>query len=391
MLTTATKARARFRQDVAAPLEALFPDKKNRPFKISYAGGSERVEWDNGSMLAFLPPKGESFRSDAWDVIILDEAGEADVEMTADVTAGALSTMDTRPDAKLIFAGTAAKFRKGNALWDTLEDGRNGDRNTGIVEYAVDQDLTPDDFIEWEDAKRLVLGAHPGIGTLTTLDVVETRHGKLKPAAFAAEYCGLFGQVGTAAFLNQAKWADAKEDTSTLRIPERFTMAFQVHPDSTSASIVAAWREDDGKARLAVLWAGPVRGLNLKQLELGRRYRMPVGYDSGNAPTDSEAQRLGRARPAIRLIPQQWAHVSTAAALVTKEIDAGNLVHWDQPELNGAVALATKRGTRESKRWAFGRPDDEADITALEAGAIALRLYDENPPRVGLRAAAAID
>lgn len=94
-------------------------------------------------------------------------------------------------------------------------------------------------------------------------------------------------------------------------------------------------------------------------------------------------------RPAIRLTPQRWGDVSTAASLLTKEIQSENVHHWGEESLSSAVRLATKRGTRESKRWAFGRPSDEDDITSLEAAAIALRLFDEAPPRAALKPALA--
>lgn len=387
-MTTGLKARDRFERDVAAPLESQWPDRRNRPFRIVNAPGRERVEWQNGSMLAVLPPKGSAFRSDSWDLVIADEAGEASPEATVDVLAGAMSTMDTRPGAQFVAAGTAGVGRRGNMLWDLLELGRAGAAGYGIVEYAAPPSTSLDDLDDWATVERLVLAAHPGIGTLTDLATIKRRWeaGRARPAVFAAEYLSIFGQVGSTAFIDQTKWA-AGADTGPVPAspPALFTIAVQVHPDSTVASVVAAWRTPAGRACLLPLYAGPVSGLHDAVLGLHARHRPLVAYDSGSAATDSEAQRLARARPRPRLEPQRWADVSTAASLLVKEIEAGNVTHWGTPALTNAVKIATKRGTSESKRWAYGRPNPEDDITALEAASIALRAYDAAPPRAALR------
>jgi hypothetical protein len=73
--------------------------------------------------------------------------------------------------------------------------------------------------------------------------------------------------------------------------------------------------------------------------------------------------------------------VSTAAALLMAEIEIEAVTHYDQESLNGAVLGATRRGNKDSKRWAFGRAHDEADITALEAAALALYAFDSTKVR----------
>jgi hypothetical protein len=391
LATLALKARARFKEDIAAPLEMLYPDKKSRPFTISYAGGSEAIRWlETSSVLQFGAPKGDFFRSDAWDMLIIDEAGSSEPEMTEDLLAGALATMDTIPDALLIAAGTAGQLRAGNLLFETLADGRAGKNRTSILAYAAPTDTTVDDILtegerDWDKASALLLVSHPGVGNGTELEDLRPNFEKMKPERFAAEYLGVFGQVGAASFLDQVKFAKGHDKGELPEPPEHFTMAFQVHLDSTTASIVAAWRDKDGRASWLELYHGAVRGLFKEQTRLAVKYRMPVAYDSGQSATLSEAQKLERARPRPRLLPQNWRQVATAASLAVKEIEAENVTHWGQEHLLEAVRLATKRGTRDSKMWAFGRPSPDDDIIALEAASIALRAFDENPPRVALR------
>jgi hypothetical protein len=385
MATTATKARQRFLSDIVAPLEELWPDEKTRPFKINRAGGSESIVWmhEGGrSRFQVLAPKGDAFRSDAWDLIILDEGGEASPEMSEDLTTGALSTMDTRDDATLVVAGTAALYRDGNLLWDMLEDGREKRNLTGIVEFAAPPTTSVRDIETWEQARALVLRAHPGIGFLTRLEIIEIRYNKLTHAAFLIEYLSIFAKLGGSSFIDAEHWAGMGQDGKLPTPPAHFRMAFAVHPNQTSACIVAAWRVK-GKAHLLVLeHRNGVNWLAPKQVALARKYKLPVVTDVGNSVNVTELDRMKRAKPPVRSDPQNWNAVSAAAAELLKLIDAGDVVHYNQDMLDEAVRVAVKRGTKESKKWGFGRgSDEENDITPLEAGALALRAYDESKPR----------
>ncbi|MDJ0336432.1 hypothetical protein QMG83_14490 [Salinibacterium sp. G-O1] len=390
MATTALKARARFKKDIAEPLEFLFPDTSSRPFKLNYGGGSESVRWlETGSLLQFGAPKGDNYRSDAWDLIIVDEAGEAEPEMTDDLISGALATMDTIPDALFIAAGTAGDIRAGNLLYQTLDDGREGRNRTTVIEFAAPPTTTLENVMtsgekDWDKTVPLLVAAHPGIDHGTTLADLRTNFDKMKPQQFLKEYLGIFGQIGSMSFLDQIKFGKGLQASPLPAPPELFTLAFSVHLNSTVASIVAAWRDDDGRACWLVMYNGPVRGLHREVLRLALKYRANVAYDSGNGATDSEAQKLMKARPRPRMVARKWSDVSTAASLTVKEIESENVVHWGQDALDGAVRLATKRGARDSKRWSFGRPDEDDDITALEAAAIALHTFDDAPPRAAL-------
>jgi hypothetical protein len=380
--TTGTKARDRFRKDIVPVLERLYPDMRDAPFKIRKAGGSERIEFDNGSIFQVLPPQGESFRSDAFDLIILDEAGEASPEMTEDLMAGALATMDTRLDAQLVVAGTAAKFREGNLLWDTLVDGRAG--AAAILEYAAPDDTDLADLDDWEKVERLALAAHPGIGTLTTLDVVRKRWLKLTRRQFAEEYLSIFGRLGAVeTFFDMERWATMGVDAALPEMPSdrAVGLAITVHPDQSCSAITAAWRDDLGRACLLVVdyrmgtkWLGP------RVHELQAKLRTSIVHDV-QGPVMTEVEALERMRPRPRLAPQKWGDVQASAALLKSEFDAENIAHWKQPDLTEAMALVTRRESTSTKGWALGRDEWGQSIIAAEGVSMALRWADQNPRR----------
>ena len=374
--TTGKKARDRFLKDIVPVLERMFPEPASRPFRIRKAAGQERIEFDNGSIFQILKPSGEDFRSDAYDVIILDEAGEATPEMGADIIEAALPTQDTRDNPMLVYAGTAAKYRAGNLLWDALEDGRAGKASTGILEFSAGEFVTADDLDDWGIVEELVVACHPGIGTLTTLEAVRTNWEKLKRDQFSREYLSVFGLVGmTGGLLDMAKWDGQGIDGKLPSPPEKFALAIAAHPDQQCASIVAAWRDDDVAClllldhRLGVDWLADAAD------KLAKKYKTGIVHDSRGVVM-VEVEQIQRKRPRPKLQPQTTRNVTTAAGLLVKEVDVENVRHWNQPELTAAARVVRKRKILGS--WGLGRGTDTDDITAIEAGALALRAFDES-------------
>lgn len=388
MTTLAIKARARFRDDIVKPLESLFPDPKTRPFKIVKAGGSERIEWlETGSVFAFLAPKGDAFRSDAWDWIILDEGGEAKPEMGEDILEAAPETQDTRPDPHMTMAGTGPRYRSGNLLWDALERGRAGEEGYSILDYSAEQTMTVDEVGTWAKAEKVLIGLHPTAGTVSNLSTIRRNYGLHGPAAFLREYCGVAGLAGGTSFLDMTKWAASGDDGDLPSPPDRFGLAIAVHQNLGSASIGVAWRDELGRACVGLVDRRAATGwLRDRALQLARKYKQEIVHDSMGAIL-VEVEQLQRARPRPRMAPQKTADVATAAALLVKELDAGNLRHWNQPDLTLAAEVAVQRQLGNTKAWGFGRPasDPDADITPLEVVSNALHHYDQMKPASKLK------
>lgn len=382
--TTGTKARERFRKDVIMVMERLFPDEESREWKFYKAAGQERIQFKNGSILQVLVPSSEAFRGDAYDMVILDEAGEADPVMSEDLLQGLLPTFDTRPDAQLVIAGTAAKFRDGNLLWQTLEDGRHERAATGILEYAAPDDTDESVLDDWEAVEGLVRAAHPGIGNLTTLEVARARWEKLSRRQFAEEYLSLFGRLGAVeTFFDMEKWETFRFDGELPDMPtdRAVGLAVTVHPDQSCSAVTAAWRDDAGRACLVVVdYRLGTKWVGARANELQAKLRTSVVHDT-QGPVMIEVESMERLRPRPRMAPQKWGDVQASAALLKSEFDAGNIAHWGQPDLTEAMRLVTRRESTKTKGWALGREEWGASIIAAEGVAMALRWADQNPLR----------
>lgn len=384
-LTSGKAGRSRFLKDVAPALDRIGAthgdDKRNWPFKIVRSAGQERVEFvASGGSVSWLSSI-DDLRGESFDLIILDEGQAAEVEKAREVIAAALPTLDTRPHAQIVVAGTATSWTIGNLLAEWLEHGRTGD--WGILEHAADPD-TPDDLLEaWETVAPLVLAAHPGVGTLTSLAAVKGNYEAMTRAQFAAEYLGLWGAVGAGrTAINPKAWLDAGVDDSPA-VPEHFTMACMPSFTGRSAAIVAAWRDEDGNAHGYVLDHRPgTTWVADSVATFARRHDLPIVFDKKSSDMRVEVEALQRMDPSPRLAPRDWQDVTAAAALLVKDINHGNAVHYRQPALEEAAKVAVRRSAGPTT-WALGRPPEnkDADIAALEAWALALHYYDDNPPQ----------
>ncbi len=402
LATTGLKAREKFREEVIDPIEARWPDAATRPCKIHKAGGAERLEFPNRSVFAVHPPIGSSFRGSAYDDVLVDEAGEADETMTDDLLAAIPPTFDTT-GGSLIVSGTAGRRRVGSLLWDVLYTKRAA-LGAGVLIYAAPDRTTEEELEAWEPSeehpharvRELVLEHHPGISlpeagrpNLTPLAAVQRSFLLMPRDVFAREYLGIFDDLGgTTALFDPLKWARTGVDGALPAPPERFSLAFAPHPDQLGVSIVAAWRDEEGRA--AVLQLEHLSGIDTAApalLKYARRYRVPIVYDAGSQVGQLLVERLTRATPRPRLHPYTYADVKRAASLIVDEVDRENVVHWrDQLVLTEAVHKTVKRKSGD-RGWLLGRdpktPDD--DITPVEAWALALLHYDGSKPKPRVR------
>lgn len=386
LATTQKKTAERYRVDVYGPITRRWPDPDTRPVKVYKGNGTERVEFPNGSVLSVLSPDGDAFRSGAYDTLLVDEGGEASVEMGDDIVSSVLPSFDTRPNGQIVVAGTAADFREGNILWDMLNDPRSGRLSYTVADSVTDEQLAawlPSDEHPEACVRDLVLAMHPGVHSgLTTIDKIEDNASTLSIAQFSREYLGVFGTVGTTSgIVNLTKWTNAGSGAELPTPPERFGLAYAPHPDQRCGSIMAAWRDEDGRAVLLQLeHKTGIEWMATAASRFARKYGEEITFDAGQQVASLIQERLHRSKPRPKLHPLTFADIKKAAALLIDDIDRDNLTHYRQPELDSAALLAVKRKAGING-WALGRGEADDDITGLEAASLALYVYDQQKPK----------
>jgi hypothetical protein len=387
--TMATKTFEKFEMDIIDELDLIWPDEDTRPYKAYRGKGSQHIRFANGSRLSAKSPKGPSFRASSYDLVWVDEAGEASPEQGIELKAAIYSTFDTT-DGQLVVTGTAGVFRREQLLYEALEAPGNG-----VVRYAFPDDLTADELASWEPTEATPFGRvrelteamHPGLHSgLTRIEKVEKRFIDLKSERFAREYGGIFGNAGENLTAIDAQMWEASAESGTPAIPDRLSIAAMPSFTGKTAALVAAWRDENGTACVYVLdHRAGTTWLAERGASLGRLHSVPIVYDKKSSDMRVEIEAMERIVPRPKLAPQGYEDVTSAAGLLVKDANLGNIRHWNQGVLNDAVRDAVRRTTGPNA-WALGRPPKkpDADICALEAAALALRYFDDNPARVVL-------
>lgn len=353
-------------------------------WKARESRGEERIEWDNGSIMRFLPPKASSFRGDAIDWLVFDEAQEVDEEDAAELLGSVLPVFDTRDGPQLTVSGTAGEFRSG-LLWEALVKGRAG--LWGILEYAA-KVADGQDIKALLDDEDVWLSVHPGpagvVGRERILTILRKRRANMSDEMFAREYLGIWPEAMTAAAFSAEVWARLGREMATR--PSRFGLAYDVTPGGTRTAVVAVWRDSAGIAQAEVIredagtrWAAAFIG------NLAAKYRMPVGYDTAGIDTLAVADEIARQfKGRVTLQGLTTIDFTVACAVLSSEVLGGRLRHFRQQALDESIAVASRRPVRDGG-WAWGRLKSSGHIHPLVAMTVALKMHDDLPAQRSTR------
>lgn len=353
--------------------------------KLFWSNGLERIDFANGSSWIALPPDPSAFRSDAADAVLIDEAGELSPEKADGLLAGVLPLMDTRPDGQVIIAGTPNPEQRAGLLWATLEDLRAGVPGVGGVVYEATDfesfaDLSDPDNPVYD--LELLARVHPGISCgLTTAAKVLSRIGPMGLAKWCAEYLCQWPRNAGASALDGDAWDDCESDEGLPVRPERVGLAWDVDPDGSAAALVAAWRDDAGRAHFEVLACRPgTDWLPRIAREADTKHRSGgLGHDPIGQNLEL-SETMTRAPYRVRQRPLTMKHMIGAAARIEKEIRRRNVRHYGQPDLTDAVKGACWRPVGVDGRL-FARKASSTSVACLVAATEALWLYDTTTPQ----------
>lgn len=411
MFTTGQKAGDRFREDIVKHIVKLWPDKRTRPISVGLSKGGEMLEFrDTGSLLKVGTPNGDMFRSGGFDLAFGDEAGEADVEQGADVTRAVIPTMDTKPGAQFVLAGTGAKWRTEQLLWDNLHD-----VDAAVAWHGIPENIDRAQLVSWEPdlphpktgatggrMREWIEATHPGMG-FTTLDVAPKRSfDKFPLDDFLIEYGGQFGFEGAAdVIIPPAQLERAlRKGVEFPPLPARFAAALKVHHLGHAASLAVAWDYEepgdlvtdalklDGQEprrmkRAVALWwwQQGTGGLAREVLVRLRRSPTTLVYDKRGYTEQIAEQEIGKATPRPTMKPTVTADIPLSTVGFLKALEDDDLVIFHHPALVKAMQIATRQAFGNYGTFRFGAPKDdpEADVTPLEAAAIALRALGNTP------------
>ncbi|PQZ60677.1 MULTISPECIES: hypothetical protein [unclassified Microbacterium] len=413
MFTTGFKAGQRFREDIVKHLDKLWPERTKSPVSIGLSKGGEQLLFrDTGSLLLVGTPNGDMFRSGGFDMAFGDEGGEADIEQGEDVNRAVIPTMDTKPGAQFVIAGTGAKYRTGQLLWESLHDDE-----AAVLWHGIPETVDRAELVSWEpDMVHPKTGAtggrmrewiektHPGLGFTTLTDAPKRSFDKFPLDDFLIEYGGQFGTEGAADVALAPSLIDRalRKLAFPESVPARFSAALKVHHLGTASSLAVAWDYDEPgdlvtealeiageempkRKRAVAMWHWQEGHTGAEREVLIRLRRSPttLWYDAYGY-TETVATKLAKTKPRPTMKPTKPADIPRSTAGFIKALDDDDLVIFAHPQLEAALRRAKRQKFGNYGTFRFGPPDadPEFDVSPLEAVALALHFLDEAPTTV---------
>lgn len=351
------------------------PELEARVQRVSKAHGEEGIELKGRQRIRFRTRTKSGGRGFSGDCVILDEA------MILPTTAhGALMpTMSARPNPQLWYTGSAVDqmiHHDGQVFARVRERGLSGDKSLAFFEWSIDADdpsqvtaTRAADPVSWAEA-------NPALGIRIAEEYVDNERRSMDPRSFAVERLGVGDWPATTdagGVIDMEAWEGLADRKSVFTGDPWF--GFDVAPDRSVASIVAACRRDDGRVHVEIVdrregssWVIPRLG------ELVAKHGPRGVVCDGASPAAALVDGL-RAREVFVETLSTREYVS-ACGQFYDAVDDASLVHLGDRVLAAAVRAGVKRPLVDS--WAWSRRSSAADITPLVAVTVAAsRLWGE--------------
>jgi hypothetical protein len=239
-------------------------------------------------------------------------------------------------------------------------------KNLVYVELSADPDADPDDHEQWAKA-------NPSFPTRTPVESMERmRENLTDDDSFKREALGIWDAVGSSRVIDEQTWND-RADPASMAI-ERLTLAIDVPPDRSVASVGLAGQRADGRwhveldeQRKGVDWVIP---WVVTRASKNRLHAVVVDEMSGLVEKRRDRHYLIGTDIEVTLAGAEGRDMAIACAKYFDGIYDGSVWHTDQPQVNVALSVATKRPLAGG--WAWNRKDAASDISPVVAETLAL-------------------
>lgn len=331
---------------------------RRRVKTIRTSHGEEGIELRDGTRLRFMARTRSSGRGFSGDLVILDEAQE----LPRSSVAAILPTLSARPNPQVVYTGTVPSPINDAEHFTSLRDrGRaGGSPSLGWLEWSPGED--------WDDLddRNAWAVSNPGRGYRISETFIERERAALSDADFARERLSIWPKSATGSVIDAKAWRTQRDPQSTASNPVVF--AIDVPMDRRCASIGSAGLRAIGgvhielvERRVGTRWVVPhIKELNIKWSPSA------IVIDAGG-PAASFIKELTDA--GLPIVVVNTREIAQACGSFYDAVGAGTLWHIGQPELDEAIASATKRPLGDA--WAWSRKNATTDISPLVAVTLA--------------------
>lgn len=335
------------------------------------AQGSEGIYLAGGASIEFSTRTNSGARGGTYDVIVVDEAQELTDEQRDALMPTTIAS--DSGDPQVILVGTPPNHKCPGTVFRDLHDrahaGELGD--SWWLEWAADDVGDPRDAERWYEC-------NPMMGYRISERSMASAADTTPPDSFAREYLGWWSAPAAREALRPAIGGEAWEACLTLDPPapaegELYGVGAKFSADGSRVALAVCVRPEGRRPYVEVVASRSTsHGTRwLAEWLLEREDKVAsVAIDGRRG--ERAVQMLadgGFPRRSVR-VPAA-SDVARACSMLVDAVEAGEVEHWAQPDLDAAAAGCPKRRIGQD---GFGFDDAEgADATLIEACALAYR------------------
>jgi hypothetical protein len=335
---------------------------------IRSTNGEQEIKFKNGSVIMFgAREQGFGRGFDSVDIEVFDEAQILTEKALEDMVPAANASKQAA-GALLFFMGTPPRpTDPGEEFTNRRTKALDGhSENMVYVEFSADPEAEPDDHAQWSKA-------NPSFPARTPIESMQRMRANLTDDdSFKREALGIWDALDSNRVIDEVTWG-LQADASSMAV-ERLTLSIEVPPDRARAAVGLAGKRADGRwhvelyeERKGVDWAIPYVVEKAKRNKL---HAVVVDELSGLVEKKRDRYYLIGTDILVTLAAREGRDMVVACAKYYDGIHDRTVWHTDQPQVNVALSVATKRPLGGG--WAWNRKDATSNISPVVAETLAL-------------------
>lgn len=332
----------------------------------AYRGaGAQSLQFPNGSFIRAFAPTPKSIHGATAHLVMLDEIWAFDQVSGEELFAAVGPTQITIPERQLWLVSTAGTARS-VFMRDWVDRGREAAAQVGAglayFEWSAPEDRDTYDEDGWT--------FHPALGHTITMQDLRDAAAANSRGNFERSYLNRWTASAAETVVDMDAWAARRGDQDPPPA-NAVAYAYEVALDRSGASIMAAWRDTEGRLNLRPYRTGPGTDWLAPALVDLHRSGAALFADDGG-PTRVVTDELRRQDVDVTTLTGRDS--STAWAAFKSAVTDGTLVHDGSENLTTALALAAERTHLDTPT--LSRKHSTGPIDALMAAVVAAWFAD---------------